>query len=174
MPGDIKLKYGSSVAFTVTNLHSLAASSTYVAGWSSASVSNATDQNLDYLVSGTFTTASTNRQAGTIEVWIMAALDDTPTWPTTATGTPGTQGALSFTAVEQKLSWCRLLTAITVNNTASQIYAFPPTSIATLFGGAPPKNWAVFVTGNAATTTNAQFAASGSLISYTPVFSQYT
>lgn len=174
MPGDIKLKYGSSVAFTVTNLHSLAASSTYVAGWSSASVSNATDQNLDYLVSGTFTTASTNRQAGTIEVWIMAALDDTPTWPTTATGTPGTQGALSFTAVEQKLSWCRLLTAIAVNNTASQVYAFPPTSVATLFGGAPPKNWAVFVTGNAATTTNAQFAASGSLISYVPVLAQYT
>ena len=174
MAGDIKLKYGSSVAFTVTNLHSLAASSTFVAGWSSASVNNASNENLDFMVSGTFTTAASNRQAGTIEVWIMGALDDTPTWPTTASGTPGTEGALSFTAVEQKNAWCRLLTAIAVTNTNSQVFAFPPISIAQLFGGAPPKNWAVFVTGNAATSTNAQFAASGSLISYTPVLAQYT
>jgi len=174
MPGDIKLKYASTVTMTVTNLHSLAASQAFTAGWSSASVANTTNLYLDYLISGTFTTASANRQAGTIEVWVMGALTDTPAWPTLATGTAGTEGAASFTAVEQKNSYCRLLTAISVINTASQVYAFPPTSLAQLFGGQAPTHWALFVTGNATTTTTAQFAASGSAMYYTPVLAQYT
>jgi len=174
MPGDIKLKYASTVTMTVTNLHSLAASQALTAGWSSASVANTTNLYLDYLVSGTFTTAATSRQVGSIEVWAMGSLTDTPTWPALATGTAGTQGTASFTAVEQKNSYCRLLTAFNVNTTASQIYAFPPTSIAQLFGGQAPTHWALFVTGNATTTTAAQFAASGSAIYYTPVLAQYT
>lgn len=174
MAGDIKAKYAATVSMTVTNLHSLASSATYVAGWSSASVTNTSNLYLDYMVSGTFTTASSNRQAGTIEVWVMAALNDTPTWPTLATGTAGTEGTASFTAVEQKNSYCRLLTAIATNNTASQVYAFPPTAISSLFGGQCPTHWAIFVTGNATTTTTAQLAASGSAIYHTPVLAQYT
>lgn len=175
MAGDIKLKYAASTtAMTVTNLHSLAASSTWVAGWSSASVTNTSNVYLDYMVSGTFTTASSNRQAGTIEVWVMAPINDTPTWPALASGTAGTEGAASFTAVEMKNSFCRLLTVITVTSTNSQIYAFPPTAIAPLFGGQCPTHWALFVTGNATTTTTAQLASSGSAMYYTPVVAQYT
>lgn len=174
MAGDIKTKYGASVAMTVTALHSLAASQTLVAGWSSASVSNTSALNLDYMVSGTFTTASANRQVGVIEVWVLAALNDTPTWPALATGAAGTQGAASFTADLQKLSYGRLLTSFYVTATASQTYAFPPTGIAQLFGGQCPTHWALFVTGSATTTTTAQFAASGSAIHYTPVLAQYT
>lgn len=174
MAGDIKTKYVATVSMTVTNLHSLAASSTYVAGWSSATVTNTSNVYLDYMVSGTFTTAGSNRQAGTIEVWVMAALNDTPTWPALASGTAGTEGTASFTAVEQKQAYSRLLTAVYVNNTNSQVYAFPPTAIAPLFGGQCPTHWALFVTGNATTTTTAQLASSGSAIYYTPMLAQYT
>ena len=88
MAGDIKLQYVASVAPTVTNLHSLASSQDSLAGWSSASVSNLTNEYLDYLYAGTFTTHASNRQAGSINVYVIAALNDTPTWPATDWGLP--------------------------------------------------------------------------------------
>lgn len=175
MAGDIKLKYpAASTALTVTNLHSLAADQSWLAGWTSASVSNTTNVYMDYLYGGTFTTHASNRQAGVIYVYVIASLNDTPTWPATASGTIGTEGALSFTDSEERDTLCRLLTAITVDNTASAIYTFPQTSIAQLFGGMMPTHHAIFVTQNAATTTSAGLAAAGSAIYYTPVTYQYT
>lgn len=174
MAGDIKLQYVASVAPTVTNLHSLASSSDWTAGWTSASVNNTSNEYVDYLYSGTFTTHASNRQAGTIYVYVVAALNDTPTWPATASGTIGTEGALSFTDAEERDSLCRLLTAITVDNTASAVYTFPPTGIAQLFGGHVPPYHAIYVSQNAATSTNAGLASSGSAIYYTPVNYQYT
>lgn len=174
MAGDIKLQYVASVAMTVTNLHSLASDSgSYLAGWTSASVANTTNEYLDYMVSGTFTTHASNRAAGRIEVYIIAALNDTPTWPATASGTIGTEGALSFTDAEEKQSLCRLLVSLDVDTTASAIVAFPPTSIRSLFGHVPT-HFAVFVTQNCSTTTTAGLASSGSAIYYTPINYQYT
>lgn len=174
MAGDIKLQYVASVAPTVTNLHSLASSQDWLAGWTSASVSNLTNEYLDYLYAGTFTTHASNRQAGTINVYVIAALNDTPTWPATASGTIGTEGALSFTDTEERDSLVRLLTSITVDNTASAIYTFPPIGIAQLFGGMVPPYHAIYVAQNCATTTAAGLASSGSAIYYTPVNAQYT
>lgn len=175
MAGDIKLKYpAASTSMTVTNLHSLASSQDWNAGWSSASVNNTSNVYMDYLYGGTFTTHASNRQAGTINVYVIAALNDTPTWPATATGTIGTEGSLSFTDTEEKDSLCRLLTSITVDNTASAIYTFPATGIAQLFGGVVPPYHAIFVAQNCATTTAAGLAAAGSAVYYTPVTYQYT
>lgn len=175
MAGDIKAKFpAATTALTVTNLHSLASSQSWIAGWSSASVTNTSNVDLDFLVGGTFTTHASNRQAGSINVYVIGALNDTPTWPTSASGTPGTEGALSFTAAEQVNACARLLVSIQVNNTASQVYAFPETSIAALFNGAPPTHWALFVAQNASTTTTAGLASSGSALYYTRVQAQYT
>jgi hypothetical protein len=159
---------------TVTNLHSLASSQSWIAGWSSASVDNKTSNvDLDYLVGATFTTHASNRQAGSINIYVIASLNDTPTWPTSASGTPGTEGALSFTAAEQVNACARLLGSITVNNTASQVYAFPQTSIAQLFGYVPT-HWCLFVTQNASSMTTAGLASSGSAVYYTRTINQYT
>jgi hypothetical protein len=173
MAGDIKLKYVASTAVTVTNLHSLASSSGYTAGWISGSVNNTTNVYEDYLWSGTFTSHASNRQAGTLYVYAVAALNDTPTWPATATGTLGTEGTGSFADSYRKNSLVRLLTAFDADNTASAIYTFPPTGIKDLFGEVPPYH-CLFVTGNLSTTTTAQLAAAGSAIYYTPVLHQYT
>lgn len=174
MAGDIKTQYIASVAPTVTNLHSLASSQDWTAGWTSDSVNNTANEYLDYLYAATFTTHASNRQAGQINLYIIAALNDTPTWPATASGTIGTQGALSFTDSEERDSLCRLFGIIAVDSTASAIYTFPPTGIAQLFGGWVPPYHALFIAQNCATTTAAGLAAAGSAVYHTPVVAQYT
>jgi hypothetical protein len=175
MAGDIKTQYAASVAMTVTNLHSLASDSgAYLAGWSSDSVNNTSNEYLDYMVSGTFTTHASNKAVGRIEVYIVAALNDTPTWPAISSGTLGTEGTAGFTDTEERFALCRLLASVDTDTTASQILAFPPTAIAQLFGGFVPPYWCIFVTSNASTTTTAGLASSGSAIYYTPVSAQYT
>lgn len=175
MAGDFKVQYVASVAPTVTNLQSLASDSgAYLAGWTSASVNNTSNEYLDYMYAGTFTTNASNRAAGDIRVYVIAALNDTPTWPATASGTIGTEGALSFTDSEERDSLCKLLMVLTADTTASSILTFPPTGIAQLFGGWVPPYHALFVTQNVSTTTTAGLASSGNAIYYTPVMAQYT
>jgi hypothetical protein len=174
MAGDIKLKYAASVAPTVTNLHSLASSQTLVAGWGGNSVSNLVNCYKDYLYSGTFTTHASNRQAGVINVYVIASLNDTPTYPAVSSGTLGTEGAIVFTDTEESDSLCRLLASIVVDNTASAIYTFPQTGIAQLFGGVVPTHHMLYVTQSCATTTAAGLAAAGSAVYYTPTYEQYT
>jgi hypothetical protein len=174
MAGDIKLKYpAASTAVTVTNLHSLASSSTYISGWFSGSVNNTSNVYMDYLWGGTFTSHASNRQSGSLYVYAVAALNDTPTWPATATGTLGTEGTGSFSDAYKRDSLCRLLAVINTDNTASAIYTFPPTSIRNLWGEIPPYH-CLYITGNLSTTTTAQLASSGSALYYTPITYQYT
>lgn len=174
MPGNILAKYAASSAPTVTNLHSLASSQDWSAGWTSDSVNNTSNAYLDCLYGATFTTHASNRQAGVINIYVIASLNDTPTWPATASGTIGTQGALSFTDTEERDTLCRLLGSITVDATASAIYTFPQTGIAQLFGGVMPTHHAIYVAQNCSTTTTAGLAAAGSAIYQTPVYGQYT
>ena len=177
MAGDLNLKYPADAALTVTNLHSLAADNSTgypLIGWSSASVNNSSDEYVDFLVSGTFTTHASNRQAGYVYVYIIGALNDTPTWPAAASGTWGTEGAASFTDTEERDGFARLLTAIPVDTTASSVVGFPPTGIAQLFGGFVPPYWAIFVSTNATTTTTPALASSGSAVYRTPVSLRYT
>jgi hypothetical protein len=177
MPGAILTDYAASVAMAVTNLHSLAADNSTgypLIGWSSASVDNTSSEYLDYLVSATFTTHASNRQAGFIYVYVVASLNDTPTWPPANSGTWGTQAAASFVDTEERDSFARQLAAIPVDNSASSVVGLPPTGIAQLFGGVVPTHWALFISTNAATTTAAALASSGSAVYYTPVGGRYT
>jgi hypothetical protein len=174
MAGNILGAYAASSSLTVTNLHSLASSADWLTGWSSASQDNTSNKYLDYLYGLTFTTHASNRQAGTINIWVIAALNDTPTWPATASGTIGTEGALSFTDTEERDALCRLLGSITVDNSASAIYTFPQTGIAQLFGGVCPTHHALYVSQNCATSTNAGLAAAGSAVYRTGAYGSYT
>lgn len=177
MAGSILVDYAATVAMTVTNLHSLAADNATgypLIGWSSASVDNTTNEYVDYMLSGTFTTHASNRQAGYVYVYVIGALADTPTWPAAASGTWGTEGVASFADTEERDGFARLMIALPVDTSASAIVGFPPTSIAQLFGGIVPTDWAVFVSTNAATTTAAALASSGSAVYYTPVGFRYT
>jgi hypothetical protein len=162
--------YVASSALTVTNLHSLASSQDWLTGWFSASVNNTSNKYLDFFYGGTFTTHASNRQVGTINIYAVASLNDTPTWPATATGTLGTEGTGSFVDAEERDTLVVLLHAITVDNTGSAIYTFGQKSLcAAMELIMPPTHHCLFISQNCGTTTTAGLAASGSAIYQTAI-----
>jgi len=178
MAGIIKGDYpADSTALTVTNLHSLAASQDWTAGWGSGVISLVSGEYEDIFISASFTTHASNRQAGEIRVYVIAPISiasGTPTWPAASSGTIGTEGAVAFTDTEERDAACALLDKLIVDNTASAVMPFPMKAIAHLFGGRPPPAVVLFVSHNASTTTTAGLAAAGSAVHHTPIQSQYT
>jgi hypothetical protein len=171
--GDITGKGSlSSTSLTVTNLNSLASSQDGLAGWSSAAIARGTD--LDVSIGVNLVTHASNRQAGKIDIYVIGSLNATPSWPPTVTGTPGTEGTLSFTDTEERDAACRLLASLAVDSSASSVIAGHLGAIAALFNGVLPPSFALFITTNATTTTTAGIAASGSSINTTPFYGAYT
>lgn len=85
---EFKLKYAASASLTFTSLNSLASSSTLVAGAESAAIDNGTTLYDDILVGLTIKMGAVAPTASkSIEVWVIPALDDTPTWPDVFDGT---------------------------------------------------------------------------------------
>lgn len=158
--GDIKLVYAASSSITVTNLHSLASSQTWVAGWESNAIDNTSNLYTDYRVVLSLVTHASNRQAGEIRVYLVGPTDDT-TWPDVFDGTESTE---TPTDTEELEACARLARVLTVDNTASATYVIDIPSVAAVFGGNLPKKFVIYVTGNATTTTTAQFAAAGSAV----------
>jgi len=163
MAGDIKLQYVASAALTVTNLHSLASSQDKLAGWSSASVNNTSNEYMDYLYAGTFTTHASNRQAGSIKIYLIGPLDDS-TWPDVF---DGTEAAETPTDTEEFDGYARLARVLDVDNTASATYDIDIPSAATIFGGNLPKKFVIYISQNCSTTTTAGLAAAGSTVTIT-------
>jgi len=89
-------------------------------------------------------------------------------------GTEGTVGAATVHDTEQRDSGMRLVASITVDNTASAVYTFPPTSIAQLYGGVVPAFFALWVTSNATTTTTDWCVSAGTALYQCPILGQYT
>lgn len=173
--GDIKVKYpASSTSMTVTNLHSLASDANFLTGWSSGAIVNTSNLDTNIFLGVSFTTHASNRQAGFIYVYVIPALNDTPTWPAAATGTWGTEGTASFTDTEERDCFATQVKSIVVDATASAVYGFGQFALAHLFGFDLPTHFCIFVTQNCATSTNAGLAASGSTVHYTRKQEQYT
>lgn len=174
MAGDIKDKYIASSTLTTTNLQSLASSQDWTAGWGSAAISNLSDLNLDAMLGALFTTHASNRQAGSINIYLIAPLNDTPTWPAAASGTIGTEGAISFTDTEERDAACVSIASLTVDNTASAVMPFPMRAIAAHFNGEMPTHVVIYISQNCSTTTTAGLASSGNALYYTGKLKQYT
>lgn len=163
-------EYRASSNLTVTALNSLASSQGLLAGWTSGTIDNTTDKDLDKLISAKLTKAASNLQAGSIQVWAYAMLDDS-SWPDIfSSGTEGTEGAATVHDDEQKNECLRFLWATTVDTGTSEVHNMPPCSVAAAFGGTLPPKFAIFITGNCSTTTTAQFAASGNQVTVKGVY----
>jgi hypothetical protein len=173
MAGDIKLKYLSSVTLADSGLNSLAASGTYVAGYETNAVDCGALSNgpaIDILLAGHFKAAAANHNAGNIEVWVIGAENDTPTWPDVFDGTASAETVSS----RNVLAACGRLAAVIAGDSSNdRVYSFAPVSVAQLFGGSLPDQFAVFVTHAIQSSTNT-WASSGHAIYYTPVLAQYT
>lgn len=166
----VTILYGTPVSMTMTGIEDIDASSSLIGGWTSGSVNNASDKHVDFLLSGQFTCESTNQQAGTIAIYVYGAFNTTPTWPDLfSSGTEGTVGAATVHDTEERDSGMRLAATITGDGSASAVYTFAGVSVASLFGGIVPPYWAVWVTGNTATSTNDLFVSSGTQLYYVPI-----
>jgi hypothetical protein len=158
--GDVKKVYAASANQTVTNLHSLASSQTWLGGWESALIDNTTNLYLDYRITAKLTVAAANNQAGELRMYLIGMLDDS-TWPDVF---DGTESAESFTDTEMRDAIARFAAVSICDNSASDVYYLECPSVAAVFGGAVPSKFVVFITINPTTTTTAGLAASGNQV----------
>jgi hypothetical protein len=143
---NIEPSYRASSNLTVTGLNAgLASSSTWVAGWSSGTIDNTTDLDLDKLISAKFTAESSGLTAGEIRVYVYTMLDDS-TWPDLfSSGTEGTEGAATLHDTEIRDSLCLLWAQVT-DTTASRVYQMIQTSIPNRMGLMfAPRKCALFI-----------------------------
>lgn len=147
---DVKTAYGTSTAFTIT-LASLASSSTLLTGRQGTAISNSTNLYLDYFISALITTGTTPTASKQINLWMIAAQNDTPAWPDAFGGTDAgvTAGSSDI------LGLCGALHSTVTTSSSSNIgYPFKMTSLASMFGGICPRNFIPFVTHSTAVNLN--------------------
>jgi hypothetical protein len=154
--GDVKLAYAASANLTVTNLNSLATSSTWVAGWESAAIDNTTNLYTDYRVTAKITVAAASLTAGEIRMYLVAMLDDS-TWPDVF---DGTESAETVTDTEMRDAICRLAAVTQTDTTNSDVYYLECPSVAAVFNGNLPAKFVVFITHS----TGQNLAASGNQV----------
>lgn len=149
--GDIKAGWGADSALTIT-LASLASSAGLTAGRESAAYDNSTAKDPDVLISGKISVGTTPTANTSIEVWVVAPIEDTPTWPDVFDGTDSDE---TVTNREVLLSCGRLGAVISVVATTSNVaYPIAPFSVAQLFGGNMPARFVLFVVHNTGAALN--------------------
>jgi len=147
---DRKIAYAADAQLTIT-LASLGSSSTLVAGRESTSVDNSTNKYLDYELSGKVTTGTSPTATRSIEIWVVAPINDTPTWPDVF---DGTDSAETVTSRDVLFACGKLAKVITTDNTSDRTYPFHVGSVAQLFGGICPSTFVVFVVHDTAVNLN--------------------
>ena len=165
---NVKNSYPGDTQLTIT-LASLATSATKVAGREGTFYDNTSNLYTDARVSGKITTGTTPTDVKTIEVWIIAPLNDTPTWPDVFDGTDSAETATSRGILE---SLGRLGAIMPTDGTSDRTYFFDIGSVAALFGGFMPSRFTVFVTHDTAVNLNA--TGGNHEVSVEPVFQTVT
>ncbi len=146
----INVKYPSTSTASVTiTLASLATNGTagvFLAGRSSAAIDNRTTLDLDHLLSGRIRTGTTTPVVSrSINIYAYAPYvnaSGTATYPDTLAGTDAN---VTFTSANIQNSALRFVANIIIDVTAERDYFFAPVSIASLFGGALPQFYGIFV-----------------------------
>jgi len=148
---DFKLSYVASAA--VTNaIEALATSSTWLAGYESATVDNSSNLYLDIFLSGVTTVGTTPTINTVIEHSIVTMISDS-VWPDVF---DGTTGAETITSAGVKSGICVPFAYLNVDATTSdRAYAYTKRSVATLFGGICPPKFVVFTAHNTGVNLNA-------------------
>jgi hypothetical protein len=146
---DRKIAYQG--AQTLTNaIASLATSSTWVAGYESATVDNTSNLYLDYIFDGKVTVGTTPTASTEIRIYVVASVDGT-TWPDVF---DGTTSAETVTSAGVRDGFAKLACVMAVDATTSdRAYPFCFT-VASLFGGVVPPKFVLFTTHNTAVNLN--------------------
>lgn len=161
-----KLGYKENTSFALTfrasatltmALEALASSSTWLAGYESATYDNTSNLDIDVLVSGAVNTnGTTNVTANTrIEMHVVTEIAD-GTWPDVF---DGTTSAETVTAQGVKDNVCVPLAFLNVDAvTQNRQYAYVKRSTAALFGGFAPSKFVLFCTHNTGQNLHASAA----------------
>ncbi len=160
---DLKIKYAASATITISPA-SLATSAGRVAGVESDAISNAVTLYDDVLVGGKITTGTTPTVSTQIDIYVYAAVNDTPLYPDVF---DGTASAETVTSANVKANAIRLLASIVVDATSDRTYWLAPTPLAFLFGGVMPVAWGLFISHDTAVNLNA--TAGNHAFSYTGI-----
>jgi hypothetical protein len=165
--GDITQKWALDSQLTIT-LASLATSSTHLVGRESTAYAiDGAQPVIDVLLSGKITVGTTPTANTSIEIWIAAPINDTPTWGGGIAGTG--DAAATITNAQVKNGYLKLAAVLSVVATTSNVvYPFGPISVASLFGGVLPTDIVVFVVHNTGVNLNA--TAGNHEISVQPVY----
>lgn len=157
-----KLVYAAAANVTCT-LASVASSATLVAGRESGTIDNSSNLYLDYLLSAKVTTG-TSPASGTIEMWVVAELDDS-TWPDVFDGTDSVE---TVTSRDILIACARLAGSVTTDTTGNRAYYFSKISVASLFGGVCPRKFVIFITQS--TTVNLNSTGGNHQVTYEGVY----
>ena len=146
------INYTAAATITISPA-SLASSATFVAGREATAISNSSNLFVDALLSGAITVGTTPTINTQIEVWVIAALNETPTWPDVM---DGTDSAETWTSVGVRNGAARRIAVLDVDATTSNVaHEFSGISIAEAFGGTMPDDWTIWVTHNTGVALNA-------------------
>lgn len=158
-----KTTYSAETVMTVTNLNSLASSTT--AGWSSGTVNNTTNLYLDALVQVMLDPANTapaNDATFYLFVWGGEDSDEMPTTGAASGNTVGTEGALTFPAITGLQSLQYIAIPYTAQDVAIKTPVFSVCSLLGLPFGCLPPYWGVALLNY----SGAALAASGNAVKW--------
>lgn len=136
----IKSTYRASADLPVTNLQSIATSSTWSAGWISGIIDNTSDLDLDKIITAKFALGN-SATAGEIRVYAFAMLDDS-NWPLLlSAGTPGTEETATITTTTIRDATMELLWGCSTRADpgTDDVYNMRATSLKSAFGFMPAK-----------------------------------
>ncbi len=156
---DIKIAYGSEQTMTVTNLHSLASSTT--AGWQSAVVDNTTDLYEDALVQVVVDFANT-APANEKGVFVFAYGGINTTYSNPASGSEGTITLPDFTL--NPLAFKQI--GFIPYNAQDEVAESQPMSVAKAFDGLLAPKWGIIILNY----SGAALAASGNTVKYRGIY----
>jgi hypothetical protein len=143
------INYAASTSVSIT-LASLASSAALITGQESDLIDNTTTKYLEFLIAGKVTTG-TSPTAGIIGIYLVGISDDA-NWPDTF---DGANSAETITSADIKNTICRPVIEMVADTNSNRTYPFGPTSVASVFGGAPPKKFVVFVSHSTVAALNA-------------------
>lgn len=170
MAGNFTTGYGTALTLTVTNLQSLASSSTFQSGWTSAWIDNTSVKAEDYLITAAIKENGTSVTAGSVRVYAYAQHSDGSTAPDIfSSGTEGTEGAATVHDSEQLDASLVLLWSSSIDTTTNDVYTMPPRSIAQAFGCVPRK-FAIYIAHDTVGALN----SAGNAVYADPISGAYT
>lgn len=149
---NLKLAYAASAAITCSLATGpLASSSSFVAGRESTSIDNTSGLYFDYSLTAKITTGTTPTANTEIRLYGYKALNDTPTYPDTITGSDAN---CSITNTQILDNGFVLVGATTVSGTSNIGYPIRCLTAAEAFGHAAHR-WGLFVAHNTVAALNA-------------------